>query len=96
MQKFIVGQRPSHNADVARHRARERWIDPEWWLEFNEVQWGRIMRQISETRQPRLLDAVRMFALANMANIDATVAKASPHAIDSTSSRRRMPLDVSP
>ena len=32
------------------------------------------MRQLTETRKLRLLDAVRMFALANMANIDATVA----------------------
>ena len=45
-----------------------------WWLEFNEIQWGRIMRQLTETRGLGLLDAVRMFALANMANIDATVA----------------------
>ena len=45
-----------------------------WWLEFNEIQWGRIMRQLTETRGLRLLEAVRMFALANMANIDATVA----------------------
>ncbi len=45
-----------------------------WWLEFNEFQWGRIMRQVTQTRGLRLLDAVRMFALANMASIDATVA----------------------
>ena len=45
-----------------------------WWLEFNEIQWNRIMRQIAETRGLGLLDAVRMFALANMANMDATVA----------------------
>ncbi len=45
-----------------------------WWLEFNEIQWGRIMRQLTETRGLRLLEALRMFALANMANIDATVA----------------------
>ena len=44
-----------------------------WWLEFNEVQWGRILRQLAETRRLQLLEAVRMFALANMANIDATV-----------------------
>jgi hypothetical protein len=45
-----------------------------WWLEFNEIQWSRIMRQLSQTRRLGLLDAVRMFALGNMANIDATVA----------------------
>jgi hypothetical protein len=45
-----------------------------WWLEFNEFQWGRIMRQLAETRRLGLLDATRMFALVNMANIDATVA----------------------
>ena len=45
-----------------------------WWLEFNEIQWGRIMRQLTETRGLRLLEAVRMFALVNMANLDATVA----------------------
>jgi hypothetical protein len=45
-----------------------------WWLEFNEIQWGRIMRQLTETRGLGLLDAVRMFALANMANLDASVA----------------------
>lgn len=32
------------------------------------------MRQLTETQRLGLLDAVRMFALANMANIDATVA----------------------
>jgi hypothetical protein len=32
------------------------------------------MRQLTDTRNLNLLDAVRMFALANMANIDATVA----------------------
>jgi hypothetical protein len=45
-----------------------------WWLEFNEIQWGRIMRQLTGTRNLTLLDAVRMFALVNMANTDATVA----------------------
>lgn len=45
-----------------------------WWLEFNEIQWGRIMRQLTETHRLHLLEAVRMFALGNMANIDATVA----------------------
>jgi PAP2 superfamily len=45
-----------------------------WWLEFNEIQWGRIMRQLIETYDLGLLQAVRMFALANMANVDATVA----------------------
>jgi PAP2 superfamily len=45
-----------------------------WWLEFNEIQWGRIMRQLAEKRRLGLLESVRMFALANMANIDATVA----------------------
>lgn len=45
-----------------------------WWLEFNEFQWGRIMRQLAVTQKLGLFDAVRMFALANMANIDATVA----------------------
>jgi hypothetical protein len=45
-----------------------------WWLEFNEIQWGRIMRQLTHTRSLGLLDAVRMFALANMANVDASVA----------------------
>jgi hypothetical protein len=32
------------------------------------------MRQLTQTRRLRLLEATRMFALANMANIDATVA----------------------
>ncbi len=45
-----------------------------WWLEFNEIQWGRIMRQLTETRRLTLPEAVRMFALANMANTDATAA----------------------
>jgi hypothetical protein len=45
-----------------------------WWLEFNEFQWGRIMRQLTYTRRLDLHEATRMFALANMANIDATVA----------------------
>lgn len=45
-----------------------------WWLEFNEIQWGRVMRQLTKTRRLGLREASRMFALANMANIDATVA----------------------
>jgi hypothetical protein len=45
-----------------------------WWLEFNEIQWSRIMRQLTERRGIPLLDAVRMFALVNMANSDATLA----------------------
>jgi hypothetical protein len=44
-----------------------------WWLEFNEIQWGRVMRQLAETRKLPLIEAVRMFALVNMANTDATV-----------------------
>jgi hypothetical protein len=36
-----------------------------WWLEFNEIQWGRIMRQLTESRGLALLDAARMFALAS-------------------------------
>jgi hypothetical protein len=44
-----------------------------WWLEWNEIQWGRIMRQLVETRNLGLHEAVRMFALVNMANMDATV-----------------------
>ncbi len=45
-----------------------------WWLEFNELQWGRIMRQLTQERELPLLDAVRMFALGTMAHVDATVA----------------------
>jgi len=45
-----------------------------WWLEFNEIQWGRIMRDVAQRQRLGLIDAVRMFALANMANTDATVA----------------------
>lgn len=55
-------------------RSRDQTNFGAWWLEFNEFQWGRIMRQLTETRGLHLLEAVRMFALANMANIDATVA----------------------
>jgi hypothetical protein len=55
-------------------RSRNQTNFGAWWLEFNEIQWGRIMRQLTETRRLPLHDAVRMFALANMANIDATVA----------------------
>jgi hypothetical protein len=58
----------------SRFRSRDQTNLGAWWLEFNEFQWNRIMRQIAETRGLGLLDAVRMFALANMANIDATVA----------------------
>lgn len=58
----------------SRFRSRDQTNLGAWWLEFNEFQWNRIMRQIAETRRLRLLDAVRMFALANMANMDATVA----------------------
>jgi hypothetical protein len=45
-----------------------------WWLEFNEFQWNRIMRQLTYTRRLDLIDAVRMFALVNIAHVDATVA----------------------
>jgi hypothetical protein len=45
-----------------------------WWLEFNEIQWGRIMRQLAAARRLDLVDAARMFALVNVANTDATVA----------------------
>jgi hypothetical protein len=45
-----------------------------WWLEFNEIQWNRIMRKLTETRRLSLMHAVRMFALVNMANTDATLA----------------------
>jgi hypothetical protein len=58
----------------SRFRSGDQTNLAAWWLEFNEFQWGRIMRQLTETRRMELLDAVRMFALANMANIDATVA----------------------
>ena len=58
----------------SRFRSQDQTNLAAWWLEFNEIQWGRIMRQLTETRRLGLLDAVRMFALANMANIDATVA----------------------
>jgi hypothetical protein len=58
----------------SRFRSADQTNFAAWWLELNEFQWGRIMRQLTETRRLRLLDAVRMFALANMANIDATVA----------------------
>jgi PAP2 superfamily len=58
----------------SRFRSQDQTNFAAWWLEFNEFQWGRIMRQLTESRNLRLLDAVRMFALANMANTDATVA----------------------
>jgi hypothetical protein len=45
-----------------------------WWLELNEIQWNRVMRQLTEARGLPLLEAVRMFALVNMANTDATMA----------------------
>jgi hypothetical protein len=55
-------------------RSRNQTNFGAWWLEFNEIQWGRIMRQLTGTRRLPIHDAVRVFALANMANIDATVA----------------------
>jgi hypothetical protein len=58
----------------SRFRSHDQTNLAAWWLEFNERQWGRIMRQLTETQRMGLLDAVRMFALASMANIDATVA----------------------
>jgi len=45
-----------------------------WWLEFIEVQFGRVMRQIAKSRNIGLYHAVRMFALVHMAHIDSTVA----------------------
>jgi hypothetical protein len=63
-----LGQRNS------RFRSQDQTNLAAWWLEFNEIQWGRIMRQITGTRNLKLHDAVRMFALANMANTDSTVA----------------------
>jgi hypothetical protein len=56
------------------HRTQDQTNLAAWWLEFNEIQWGRIMRQLTETRGLPLLEAVRMFALVNMANSDATLA----------------------
>jgi hypothetical protein len=58
----------------SRFRSADQTNLAAWWLEFNETKWGRIMRQLTETQQLGLLDAVRMFALASMANTDATVA----------------------
>jgi hypothetical protein len=58
----------------SRFRSQDQTNSAAWWLEFNEIQWGRIMRQVTDTTDMGLLDAVRMFALANMANIDASVA----------------------
>jgi hypothetical protein len=71
---FSVNETKAFGRLNSRFRSRDQTNVAAWWLEFNEVQWGRIMRQLTETRQLRLLDAVRMFALANMANIDASVA----------------------
>ena len=71
---FSVNETKAFGRLNSRFRSQDQTNVAAWWLEFNEVQWGRIMRQLTETRQLRLLDAVRMFALANMANIDATVA----------------------
>ena len=58
----------------SRFRSQDQTNLAAWWLEFNELQWARILRQLTETRRLGLLDAVRMFALATMANTDATVA----------------------
>jgi hypothetical protein len=58
----------------SRFRSHDQTNLGAWWLEFNERQWGRIMRELTETRQLSLLDAARMFALGHMAIIDATVA----------------------
>ena len=71
---FSVNETKAFGQLNSRFRSPDQTNIAAWWLEFNEIQWGRIMRQLTETRQLRLLDAVRMFALANMANIDATVA----------------------
>jgi hypothetical protein len=71
---FSVNETKAFGQLNSRFRSQDQTNLAAWWLEFNEVQWGRIMRQLTETRQLRLPDAVRMFALANMANIDATVA----------------------
>ena len=71
---FSVNETKAFGRLNSRFRSQDQTNLAAWWLEFNEVQWGRIMRQLTETRRLRLLDAVRMFALANMANIDASVA----------------------
>jgi hypothetical protein len=55
-------------------RSQDQTALAAWWLELNEIQWNRIMRQLTETRGLPLLEAVRMFALVNVANTDATVA----------------------
>jgi hypothetical protein len=59
-------------ASAAAIRTEDQTNLAAWWLEFNETQWGRIMRQLAGTRRMGLLEATRMFALVNMANIDAT------------------------
>ena len=71
---FSVNEVKAFGRLNSRFRSHDQTNLAAWWLEFNEMQWGRIMRQLTETRRLGLLDAVRMFALANMANIDATVA----------------------
>ena len=45
-----------------------------WWLEFIDIQVNRMMQDITVAKNLDLIDAVRAFALAQMAEIDATVA----------------------
>jgi hypothetical protein len=71
---FSVNETRALGRLESRFRTQDQTDFGAWWLEFNESQWGRIMRQLTTTRRLRLLEATRMFALANMSNIDATVA----------------------
>ena len=71
---FSVNEVKAFGRLNSRFRSHDQTNLAAWWLEFNEMKWGRIMRELTETRRLGLLDAVRMFALANMANTDATVA----------------------
>lgn len=71
---FSVNEVKAFGRLNSRFRSQDQTNLAAWWLEFNEMKWGRIMRELTETRRLGLLDAVRMFALANIANTDATVA----------------------
>jgi hypothetical protein len=71
---FSVNETQALGRRGSRFRTQDQTGMAAWWLEFNEVQWNRIMRQLAERRRLGLLEATRMFALVNVANIDATVA----------------------
>jgi hypothetical protein len=71
---FAVNEAKNFGRLNSTFRSQNQTNFAAWWLENNEIQWGRIMRDIVDTRNLDLIDSARMFAIGFMGQIDATVA----------------------